>query len=267
MSNVTTVTLALCLTFMGGTSLAADASDEKRGYWWNKEPATEAEAERPELGPPPSEEALSAMHPKDIEKLIEEYRQFALWKREPEHVVWYYRLQDHARRRSLEFMNLTEYVMLRNPDLNMNAEYPTSVPGQNARVAARTTAIKDRLMSAREDAALVFLTQPGCGYCDAQRGVLKNFQHEHGWTVRELDITQNPQGALRFGTDYTPTTIMIFRNSSDWVPVAVGVESLPQMEESIYRSLRLANGEISPQQFTTREYQDGGMNDPQRRGP
>ena len=259
------LTICLYIGLYSAPSATAEADfEERRGYWFNKEEIAQEESPFPDLGPPPSEEQLANMHPKQVEKLIEEYRQFALWKTEPEHVEWYYQLQDHARRRSLAFMNVTEYVMLRNADLNMNSEYPTNTPGQNARVLARDTALKQRLALERESAALVFLTQPGCGYCDAQRAVLKYFQDAHGWAVREIDITQDTRAVTRFGTDYTPTTIMIFRDNKDWVPVAVGAESLAKLEQSVYRSLRLARGEISPQQFTTREYQDGGMNDPQR---
>lgn len=258
--------MAICLymTLYPIPSLAQGSFEERRGYWFNKETKEPEDSTYADLGPPPSESELASMHPKQVEKLIEDYRQFALWKTEPTHVEWYYRLQDHARRRSLAFMNVTEYVMLRNADLNMNSEYPTNTPGQNARVAARDSALKQRLARERDSAALVFLTQPGCGYCDAQRAVLKYFQDAHGWAIREIDITQDALAVTRFGTDYTPTTILIFRDNKDWVPVAVGSESLPKLEESVYRSLRLARGEISPQQFTTREYQDGGMNDPQR---
>ena len=37
---------------------------------------------------------------------FEDYRQYALWKLTPEHVTWYYGLQDFARRRSRAFMDV-----------------------------------------------------------------------------------------------------------------------------------------------------------------
>lgn len=156
--------------------------------------------------------------------------------------------------------------MLRNSGLNMNTEYPTNTPGQNARVMAREQEVTGRVGGAREHAALILLTQPGCGYCEAQRATLNNFKQRHGWAVREIDITQQPAAVTKFGTDYTPTTIMIVRDSNEWVPVAVGVESVAKIEESIYRSLRLLEGETTPQQFTLQQTQDGGVNDPRRDG-
>ena len=239
--------------------------NEKHGYWWYEErPEPAKPGERADLPPPPAEADLNRLHPDDMAKLIEEYRKYAIWKPTPEHVAWHWQLVDHARRKSVAFMNVTQYVMDRRADLNMQSAYPTSAPGQNARVTARDEALKSRLQQGRDSAALVFLTQPGCEYCDAQRGVLKLFQHEYGWNVTEIDITREPQKAARFGLEYTPMTVVIFKGSADWMPVAVGVESLPNLAEGVYRALRLNSGEITPQQYTLREFEDGGVYDPAR---
>ncbi|MGH8459349.1 MAG: conjugal transfer protein TraF, partial [Nevskiales bacterium] len=135
--------------------------EQKPGYWFYKVPPEPPEKkdgvpERKILEPPPSEAELLAMHPKQFEKLLEDYRQYALWKMEPQHVTWYYQLQDFARRRSRAFMNVTEMVMLQNPDLNMQTEYPANAPGQSIRVAARQTAVDQRLAQERDKAALIF---------------------------------------------------------------------------------------------------------------
>jgi len=248
---------------------SAYADDERQGYWWKKEPPSKVEAnpEHPDLPPPPSEDALQAMHPKDFAKLLEDYRQFALWKMEPEHVAWYYQLQDFARRKSRAFMNVTETVMLENPDLNMNSVYPTTNAGQAARRSQRDESVANRLMLERENAALVLLTRPSCGFCEPQRATLKHFQARHGWEVKEYNLDESPQAAARFGTDYTPTTIVIFRGSPDWMPVAVGVESVPRVEESVYRAIRLMRGETTPQQFSLQEFQEGSPLDPVRSTP
>lgn len=248
---------------------AAGAVEEKQGYWWKKEPPPPAEEPpaHPDLPPPPDEAALQAMHPADFAKLLEDYRQYALWKMEPQHVAWYYQLQDHARRKARAFMNVTETVMLENPDLNMNSVYPTTNAGQAARKSQRDDSIAQRLDLERERAALVLLTRPSCGFCEPQRAVLRHFQARHGWEVKEFNLDESPQAVARFGTDYTPTTIVIFRGSADWMPVAVGVESVPRVEESVYRAIRLIRGETTPQQFSVQEFQEGSPLDPVRSPP
>lgn len=249
----------------------APANAEKKGYWFYEEPppAEEpaAENEHKPLPPPPDEAALLKMPPKAVEKLLEDYRANALVSAQPEQVKWYYQLQDFARRRAMAFTNVTEYVMLQNPDLNMNTVYPTNTSGGQARRSQRQTAIEQRLAAERGSAAVIFLTSRGCGFCEAQRATLKYFQQRHGWEVREFDIGDNPQMKVRFGTDYTPTTVVIFRGSQDWMPVAVGVETVAKVEESIYRAVRMMRGETGADQWTLQDYQHGSTLDPIRREP
>jgi conjugal transfer pilus assembly protein TraF len=256
-------------TWVGAAEHAGAAAGEKQGYWWKKDPPPEAvpETDSPQedLGPPPAEQELLKLHPKQVAKLIEDYRDYALWKMEPEHVTWYYTLQDFARRRSRAFMNVTDYVMLQNPALNMNTVYPESPPGQDARLEEFNASIAARLDDERDRAGLVLLTRKGCHYCDAQRTALKYFQQRHGWEIKEIDIEDFPNLAARFGVDYTPTTIVVFRGSDQWMPVSVGVDTVPTIEEGLYKALRLIHGETTPQQFDVHEYQDGGPYDPNRR--
>lgn len=248
---------------------AAHGSDSTRyGYWWKRERIEpEEDPKYPELGPPPSEAALQAMHPEQVEELISKYRKNALWRMSPETVTWYFQLQDFARRKARAFMNVTEFVMLSNPDLNMQTVYPTNPSGQAARVAQRTQDIGLRLTRERGNAALVMLAKEGCEYCEAQRPILKMFQERYGWDVRELDIDRVPGAKERFGTDFTPTTLIIFRDRPDWMPVALGVETLERVEEGAYRALRFINKEVDPDQFTLQGFQDGGLYDPQKRKP
>jgi conjugal transfer pilus assembly protein TraF len=243
-----------------------DKGGERQGFWWKKEPARqEKETDADTLGPPPSEEELLKLHPKQIAKLIEDYRDNALWKMQPKEVTWYYTLQDFARRRARAFMNVTDVVMLENPALNMNTVYPESPPGQDARLEQYNQSITKRLDEERERAGLVLLTRQGCAYCEAQRAALKYFQARHGWEVKEVDIDESPQIAAQFGVEYTPTTVVVFRGTDQWMPVSVGVDTVPSIEEGLYKALRLIMGETTPEQFDVHEYQDGGPYDPTRR--
>lgn len=244
---------------------AGHAQAQKLGYWFYQEPPDPQDAPaKKALPPPPGEQALLQMLPSEVEKLIEDYREHALMTMTPEHVEWYYRLQDFARRRAVAFTNVTELVMLQNPDLNMNTVYPTSPQGSTVRTSQRQSAIEQRLAAERDWAALVLLTSRGCGFCEAQRGTLRYFQQRHGWDVREFDIEEYPQMAVRFATTYTPTTIVIFRGTQEWMPVAVGVESVAKVEEGVYRALRMMRGETTAAQYALPDYEHGSALDPIR---
>lgn len=249
-----------------GETRSENRGGERRGYWWKKDEAVEEAADPQELPAPPPEAELLKLHPKEVAKLIEDYRDYALWRMTPEHVTWYYTLQDFARRRSRAFMNVSDLVMLQNPVLNMNTVYPESPPGQDARLQQFNASISSRLDGERERAGLVLLSRKGCAYCDAQRTALRYFQQRHGWEVKEIDIEDFPEIGTRFGVDYTPTTVVVFRGSDQWMPVSVGVDTVPEIEEGLYKALRLIHGETTPEQFDLHEYQDGGPYDPTRRG-
>lgn len=255
------------------TPQAPADKEVRRGYWFYKKPKepepaedspVEAQAMKP-MTAPPKEADLLKLPPKQVEKMIEDYREYALYTMEPENVRWYYEMVDFARRRARAFMNVTEVVMLNNSTLNMNTEYPVNAPGSNARIARRESTISTRLNQEGRNAALIMLTSKGCGYCEAQRGILKFFQQKYGWMVREVDIQEHPEAVTRFGTTSTPSVFLIVKESQDWMPVAVGVEALPKIEENSYRALRMLRGETTAQQWTTNEYEDGGLLDPQRK--
>jgi conjugal transfer pilus assembly protein TraF len=254
----------LTLLWISSALAAAEAVTERQGYWWKKDPIAEAPVDPRVMSAPPAEEELLRLHPKEVEKMISDYRDYALWKMSPEHVTWYYYLQDFARRRSRAFMNVTDVVMLQNPALNMNTVYPESPPGQEAKLAQYNTSLDSRLNEERDNAALILLSRKGCSYCEAQRAALKYFQQRHGWEVKEIDVDENPQMAIKFAVDYTPTTVVIFRGSDLWMPVSVGVDNVPSIEEGLYKALRLLHGETTPEQFDVHEYQDHGPYDPNR---
>jgi conjugal transfer pilus assembly protein TraF len=247
---------------------ACDDQTHKQGQWWKcapPEPAEEAtEPEYAPLPPPPDEEGLLALHPEQVEQLLEDYRENALWQMTPETVGWYYEIADFTRRRAKAFANVTEVVMLGNPDLNMQSQYPTNQPGLQVRNAQRNASIDGRLAAERDNAAIIMLKRESCPYCVPQRAALRHFQAKHGWTVREIDLDQVPSAVARFGTDHTPTTLVIFRGTEEWMPVAIGVESVPRIEESVYRAVRMMRGETTAEQFTLQEYQQGTVLDPTR---
>lgn len=263
MGNVFRMRKCLMLAALLATLPALAGEGNRYGYWWYEDPEPGAEDEW-KLGPPPPEEKLKMMKPSEFEKMLEDYREYAVMSDDLESTAWYYELQDFARRRSRSFMNRTEVVMLQRAELNMNTEYPVSNTGQNAREQKRQQSIDSRLRKERNNVALVLLSKPSCPYCPAQKNALKYFQQRHGWAVKEINIEERPDIADKFGSRYTPTTVMIIRGSDEWMPVSVGVDNVPRIEENAYRALRMLRGETSASQFTLQEYQDGGAYDPQR---
>ena len=261
------VLICLQLLVAGSLNAATDDKPDKQGYWWYEEPVIESEEEMLEVQefptpPLPSQETMMKMHPTQLEELLDQHRDYAVYKLTPETTANYYKVQDVARRKSRAFTSLSSYAMLQNPELNARGAYPVNNPGRKELKRNNELLINNKIARFRNNYALVFLTAESCPYCKVQRSTLKYFRDRHGWTIKEIDIERVPDAALRFNTRVTPMTILIERNSERWMPITVGVESLSVIEQNTYRAIRLMRKEISPEQFFTNENQDGGFFDP-----
>ena len=166
-----------------------------------------------------------------------------------------------VRRNALAFTALTKYVMLKNPELNARSAFASSGAGRDIETQVRNDRIQRSLSSSRDDYALIMFSSPGCPYCASQINVLKYFADRHHWVVDDIDITRDHAMKARFNITTTPMTILIERGSERWMPIAVGLESVAAIEDNTYRAVRLLKGEISPKQYFTTEYQDGGFAD------
>ncbi len=258
-----TLSLSAFLLLVNST-MAVGCDDEKLGYWWYCEPESEAMEKTPreELPPPPPHAKMMEMHPDNIATLQQDYLKEAVWKTTPENVLNYYRVMDVSRKKSLAFTSVSHLVMLENPELNAWGQYAKTNPGRRELTKVRQTTTNQALSRFRNHYALIVFTTETCPFCRTQKGVLKYFSERHGWTVREVDINQRPSAASRFNVQVTPLTILVKKGSDAWMPIAVGEEALPTIEDNAYRAIRYLSGETSPTQFLNMEYQDGGVKDP-----
>lgn len=256
---LTGLILAICLSSF---SVLAD----EKGYFWYKEPPKEKEDKdlKDFQKKEPihySQEELMKMHPDFIAKILDEHHKYAIQTLKEEDYKNYMLVLDVARKKAAAATSLHSIAILNNPELNPNSQYPITNSGRTSKKRNDENAITVRLRSESSSYALGFFISPTCGYCKDQLPSLKLFQDKTGWEVTEIDITQRRDLAERFDITSTPQLVLIKRNSQLWKKVAVGVESLPKIEQNTYKTIRLIEGEISPSQFNTIETQDNGFFD------
>lgn len=257
--------LLLLLVFCPTIAVACKTEGPKRGYWFYNKCAAENKDEpkdQYELPPLPPHEAIMKMHPKDISVMVEERLQYAVYKMTPESVVDYYTVIDASRRKSLAFTALTEFVMLKNPELNAKSQNPVTVPARNTSTLIRNEEYARYIAENKNDYALVMFSRSSCAYCPVQEASLKHFQVKYGWRYKLVDVDLNPGIGAQFNASTTPTTVLIKRGTEEWMPVSVGAESLAEIETGVYRALRILKNEITPSQYITDRYRDNGFFDP-----
>lgn len=271
--NRTIISLILSIVCLSTTAHASlDQREErnpKHGLFWYETPIKPEDKKEEEKHPRPvipSSEEMFKMHPKDIQALLDETRDYAVFKLTPESVLDYYKVQDIARRKSAAYTNLTGYVMLENPQYNAAQDYPITNPGTAEKKRERDQSVVTNLAKNNNEYALLYFTEPNCGLCVQQSHVLENFQRETGWYVKQIDIKAHPEAREKFRIDRAPVTVLIKKNTAEkWMPVSVGVDSLDSLRTSIYNMTRVLNGESDPRQFFTSEKQQGGFFDPLKR--
>jgi conjugal transfer pilus assembly protein TraF len=244
--------------------------DAKRGWWWyekiplekkdREKKAEDKQKRSPRLSDFTMED-LWEMYPDDFQAILMAFQKKAVRVPSEENVREYYVVQDIARRKSLAFANASAAVMQKYPDLSVAADYPITAPGRNAAVSQRTDEIESRIRSAREEFALIYFASAGCPYCDEQTMILRSFVEKYGWEIREIDIEREAVVSSVFRIETTPTLLLVYRGSSDHITVSAGVASLAEIEEKLYRGIRLLKNEITPEEYSLYEFQRGGAFD------
>lgn len=244
----------------------AKKSDGRKGYFWYQKGLEKAkEQSKEEKFPKPAMPAhgeMMAMHPQQIRALLDEHREYAIYTMQPDAVLNYYKVQDVARRKAEAFTAVSSMVLMQNPHLNAQSAIPITNPGMAAKRQQRNLNISQLLRTAGKEFALGLFTSPGCQHCQVQKQTLVQFYQRHGWKIKEINVREHMPLAKKFDVYVTPTIILIRNNTTQWMPVSVGVEALTSIEQNVYRAVRLIRGEIQPQQFFMEEQERGGFSDP-----
>jgi len=170
----------------------------------------------------------------------------------------YYELSEIARKKALAFTNASQYVWQKNPELSVAKDYPTAIPGKEARENSIRQEITSTLKNNRDEFALIYFWRPGCPYCDEQKKILKWFEERTGWAVRHININENPALVSKVGVSTVPSIIMIHKGDQDFFPVSAGVITSSELEEKTYRTIRLLKKEVSPEEYGIHDFQRGG---------
>ncbi len=244
--------------------------DAKQGWFWYEEPLPETE----EAGQPPPQslttptmddhtsEELWNMHPDDFQALLMAFQKKAVQTPSEENVLDYLTMQDIARRKAAAYANVASYVIQKNPALDLGRDYPVTAPGVVARIRMQNEEVNRTILAAGEDHALLYFTRQSCPYCVEQRQILGFFIDRYGWQMKAIDVDEQPATAARFGITTTPSLLLINRHHQDFLPVGVGVISLNELEQKLYRAVRLLGGDITPTEYSVYEFQKGGGLDP-----
>ena len=277
--RINAILIILCLMISVGRPALADDNDvnfykeKKTGWWWYQDPKPEIknkEEEKFNLKPVkivPSitgipDETLWNLHPDQFQELLLELQKKAVQNPTESTMADYTRMLDMARRKSVVFANASMLFVQQHPEYDVAAADPITTPGKVATIKQTAQDIEDKINWAAGNYGIIYFYSPECQYCEAQTPILKYFVDKYKWEIQPYDTKTDSKVAEAFNVTVTPTILIVGRKNGEYLIVSSGVISLPDMEERIYRGIRLLEGETSVENYSTYDYQKGGALDP-----
>jgi conjugal transfer pilus assembly protein TraF len=193
---------------------------------------------------------------------VKDFLKKAVQKPTLENVRDFYVMVDISRMKAHVFQNVAGTVWQQYPEFSLNADLPTSEAGRMAKIRMQNDELNAKILDGVHEFALIYFYSQNCEFCKVQDKILNGFINDYGWEVKKVEINENPDLASRFDVKVTPYLMLIYRNSKEYFPLAVGVSSKDEIKERLYRGMRLLSGEISPESYTMYDFQRGGKMDP-----
>jgi len=273
------VIIALATLLVVGKLALAENNDasfykeKKTGWWWYQDHDPEKKNEEEKLNLKPakevpsiadiSDEKLWNLHPDQFQELLLGLQKKAVQNPTENSIGEYTRMLDMARRKSVVFANAQMLYTQQHPEYDVAAADPITSPGRVATTRQTAQEIENKIKWATGNYGLIYFYSPECPYCDAQTPILKFFADKYNWEIQPYDTKKDNKVAETFNVTVTPTILIVGRKSGEYLIVSSGVVSLPEIEERIYRGVRLLEGETSVENYSTYDYQKGGALDPQ----
>ena len=258
--------LLACLVILSTSAVAAQASAEKGWWWYETPPPKKEKTDEPAqvVAIRPSLQEIGKMETDMFMAYAERAKKIAVGNPSEDNVRHYYEVQEVARIKAVAFTNASQLIWQKYPDLTVAKDYPLAAPGRNAVTREKTEERERYLASAKDDFALLYFNSVTCSFCREQEGILDYFVGRFGWQVKPIEINERPDLAEKFQIHTTPTLLLVRRGTTDFIPVTVGVAAASEIEEKLYRGIRLLRGEVNTEDFGMYEYQEGGGFDPKR---
>ncbi|CAG0942709.1 hypothetical protein BROC_01968 [Candidatus Brocadiaceae bacterium] len=241
---------------------------QKGWYWYEVEKEKKEEPTAEEDSPLHFDFSVDpwGMSVEEFKELLEKTKNVAVANPTIENMLKYIELQDIARRKALAFANVYQLVMQKHPEFTTASTNPTAVPGINTLNALKSEEVVSEIYAAKKDFALVYFHKPDCHFCRAQNGILQYFTDKYGWSIKAVNLYDEPEPAYRFNVTTVPYILTVYKTTGEYMPVTIGVASLTELEQKLYRAIRYLRGEVTPSQFSIYNYDLGGPGDPEQRG-
>jgi conjugal transfer pilus assembly protein TraF len=198
---------------------------------------------------------------------LEYYENLAVSNPTEENLYYYYNILDVARKKALLFTMQAMHIWQKYPELSTARDYPTVMPGIQAKYEAMGQEVNSYIVGKRYDYGLIVFVSSRCPYCKVQLNAVREFVNYYGWEVKVVDIDYDKRAVSSFGIEVVPSIILVSKRSGDWFPLSSGVVTVDEIKERIYLAVRKLEGDLQPERWGLYKFQEGTSLDPLKPSP
>jgi conjugal transfer pilus assembly protein TraF len=190
----------------------------------------------------PKDEELAKLSAEEFSRLLDSVKSIAVMNPTEHNVREYIRIQNFATKQSELFMQTWMRVQLEDSSLDLSAAIPKGAFARRVTAAQKERERDETLSSVIDRVGLVlFFDRGAIEQTMAQERVLSLFEMNYPFTIRKIDVAENPDIAKRLGVGVLPDIWMIYRQDDDsplWRRVKAGLSSEDELLAGIEYALQ-----------------------------
>ena len=198
----------------------------------------------------PTYQEAMRMKPSQLKKILHQATDIAVGNPTEKNVTRWAQYIDVMRVKALRFTNVVDWLRQKNPDL-AGDNLPVVTPGRYAMLTAQSRQENALLRrSASGNAMILFVSQRSPLSAPAEN-ICRMFARDTGWRLEVVSVDRNPTLARAMGVKKIPQAWVISRRNYPPFPAMTGVVSESQLEDSVFRGLRIAEKLTKPTDYAS----------------
>ena len=205
---------------------------------------------------------LMTMHPDIFTALLDNYHKKAMTTLSVEDAGDVYQMQKIAIARARGYSNVMS-ILTQKEVAGYDQVMPTTKPGIYASAKLKKSVEYNYITGKIDNYALIYFYQDSCQSCMAQSMINEELVKDIDIRIKEIDVGDLRHRKLvsMLNITSTPTMYLIKKGEPGEMQIASGVVSVPNLINRLYKTIRLLEGDSSPQNFNLNAKDEGTVLD------
>ena len=205
---------------------------------------------------------LMTMHPDIFTALLDNYHKKAMTTLSVEDAGDVYQMQKIAIARARGYSNVMS-ILTQKEVAGYDQVMPTTKPGIYASAKLKKSVEYNYITGKIDNYALIYFYQDSCQSCMAQSMINEELVKDIDIRIKNIDVGDLRHRKLvsMLNITSTPTMYLIKKGEPGEMQIASGVVSVPNIINRLYKTIRLLEGDSSPQNFNLNAKDEGTVLD------